>query len=252
VSELRLHGKVAIITGGTSGIGRESCIVFAREGAKVVVAGIDAAGGKEVAATIAENGGEAVFIQTDVTQEDQVIRLVKESKQRFGKIDILFNNATWYNVLPATEMPLEDWKRTIDVNLTGPFLCCKYAIAEMMKDGGGSIINTSSVGGTVAFIAHPAYNAAKGGLNMLTKNLALDYGKYQIRANCISPGIIETPLTENNLGDSEKYEKLLTRCFTGRIGKPEDIANAAVFLASDEATFITGTNFHVDNGWTAR
>jgi NAD(P)-dependent dehydrogenase (short-subunit alcohol dehydrogenase family) len=249
---LRLKGKVAVITGGTSGIGRESCYLFAREGATVVVAGIDAAQGDAVASDIVEEGGRAVFIQTDVTQEDQVIRLVRETKQRYGKIDVLFNNATWYNVLPATEMPLADWRKTIDTSLTGPFLCCKYAIKEMMQDGGGSIINTSSVGGTVAFVAHPAYNAAKGGLDMLTKNLALDYGKYQIRVNCISPGIIETPLSENSLRDPEKVEKLLSRCFTGRIGKPEDVANAALFLASDESSFITGTNLYVDNGWTAR
>ncbi|CAG7654386.1 Dihydroanticapsin 7-dehydrogenase [Paenibacillus allorhizosphaerae] len=252
MNAVRLKDKVAIVTGGTSGIGRESCFLFAREGAKVVVAGTNAQRGEAVAAAIAEEGGEAVFIQTDVTQEEQVIRMVNETKRRYGKIDVLFNNATWYNVIPATEMPLEVWRRTIDTTLTGPFLCCKYVIKEMMKDGGGSIINTSSVGGTVAFIAHPAYNAAKGGLNMLTKNLALDYGKYQIRANCISPGIIETPLTENNLGDPEKYDRLLSRCFTGRIGTPEDVASAALFLASDESTFITGTNLHVDNGWTAR
>lgn len=249
---MRLQGKTAIVTGGTSGIGRESSIVFAREGAKVVVAGLNAEQGQEVVAQIAEKGGEAVFIQTDVTQEEQVIHLINETKRLYGKIDVLFNNATWYNVVPATELSLSDWHKTIDTTLTGSFLCCKYAIAEMMKDGGGSIINTSSVGGTVAFYAHPAYNAAKGGLNMLTKNLALDYGKYQIRANCISPGIIETPLTEMNLSDPQKQANLLSRCFTGRIGKPEDIANAALFLASDESTFITGTNLFVDNGWTAR
>jgi dihydroanticapsin dehydrogenase len=249
---MRLKDKVAIITGGTSGIGRESCVVFAREGAKVVVSGTNEERGNAVVAQIAEEGGDAIFVQTDITKEDQVIRLINETMGRYGKIDILFNNATWYTTVPAVEMPLEDWDRTIATTLTGPFLCCKYAIAEMMKSGGGSIINTSSVGGTVAFGAHPAYNAAKGGLNMLTKNLALDYGKYQIRANCISPGIIETPLTEGNLSNPEKHEKLLARCFTGRIGKSEDIAYAAVFLASDEATFITGTNLHVDNGWTAR
>ena len=249
---MRLRGKAAIVTGGTSGIGRASCIAFAREGAKVAIADINAEGGRAVAAEIADNGGEAFFIETDVTQEDQVIRMVSETKRRFGKIDILFNNATWYVVKQATEMSLEDWRRTIDTNLTGPFLCSKYVIMEMMKDGGGSIINTSSVGGSVAFVHHPAYNAAKGGLNMLAKNLAFDYGKYQIRVNCISPGIIETPLTANDLSDPVKYERLLSRCFTGRIGKPEDIANAAVFLASDESSFITGTNLFVDNGWTAR
>jgi NAD(P)-dependent dehydrogenase (short-subunit alcohol dehydrogenase family) len=249
---MRLKGKVAIITGGASGIGRESCMVFAREGAKVVIADISADKGNEVAAEIASQGGEAILVPTDVTKEDQVVRLINEAVRHFGKIDVLFNNTTWYTTVPAVEMPLEDWQRTIDTTLTGPFLCSKYAIAEMMKSGGGSIISTSSVGGTVAFEAHPAYNAAKGGLNLLMKNLALDYGKHQIRANCISPGIIETPLTANNLSQPEKREQLLNRCFTRRIGRPDDIAYAAVFLASDEATFITGTNFHVDNGWTAR
>lgn len=249
---MRLRDKVAIITGGTSGIGRESCLVFAREGAKVAVAGTNAARGDAVIRQIADEGGEAVFIETDVTQEAQVIRLIEETKRHYGKIDVLFNNAMWFTIAPAVEMPLADWRKTIDTTLTGAFLCCKYAIAEMMRSGGGSIINNSSVGGTVAFAAHPAYNAAKGGLNLLTKNLALDYGRYQIRANCISPGIIETPLTEKNLKRPDTHEELLARCFTGRIGKPADIAYAAVFLASDESTFITGTNLHVDNGWTAR
>ncbi|MDF2724737.1 MAG: short-chain dehydrogenase [Paenibacillus sp.] len=249
---MRLNGKVAIVTGGTSGIGRETSIVFAREGAKVVVAGINAEQGNEAVAVIAKAGGEAVFVETDVTQEEQVIRMVHTAIETFGTIDILFNNATWYTVQPATKMPLEDWRRTIDTNLTGPFLCCKYVIKHMMISGGGSIINTSSVGGTVAFAAHPAYNAAKGGLNLLAKNLALDYGKYQIRVNCISPGIIETPLTQANLQDPEKHERLLSRCFTGRIGQPNDIAQAALFLASDESSFVTGTNLYVDNGWTAR
>jgi NAD(P)-dependent dehydrogenase (short-subunit alcohol dehydrogenase family) len=187
-----------------------------------------------------------------VTQEDSVKGLIASTVARYGKIDVLFNNTTWYEDKPATMMSLDVWHRTIETTLTGPFLCCKYAISEMMTTGGGSIINTASVGGTVAFSNAPAYNAAKGGVIMLTKNLAFDYGEYQIRANCISPGIIETPLTQRNLADPVKYERLLARCFTKRIGQPSDIANAAIFLASDESSFITGTNLFVDNGWTAR
>jgi NAD(P)-dependent dehydrogenase (short-subunit alcohol dehydrogenase family) len=252
VISLRLKDKVAIVTGGASGIGRESCLAFAREGAKVVVADRNVEGGEETVSFIRQGSGEAVFIRIDVTSEEDVLRMTEDTMLRYGKIDILFNNTTWYNGDMATEMSLEVWRKTIDTTLTGPFLCCKHVIKEMIKGGGGSIINTSSVGGTVAFTTSPAYNAAKGGLNLLTKNLALDYGAYQIRANCISPGIIETPLTQQNLSDPVKYERLLAKCFTKRIGQPSDIANAAIFLASDESSFITGTNLFVDNGWTAR
>lgn len=177
--------------------------------------------------------------------------MVQETVSRYGQIDILFNNAFWYKVAPALELALEDWNKTIDVTLTGTFMCCKYVIPEMIRSGGGSIINNSSVGGTVAFAAHPAYNSAKGGINLLTKNLALDYGKHQIRVNAISPGIIETPVTEKDIHDPVTYQNLINKCFTGRIGKPEDIAFAALYLASDESTFVTGTNLMVDNGWTA-
>jgi NAD(P)-dependent dehydrogenase (short-subunit alcohol dehydrogenase family) len=248
---MRLKEKVAVITGGASGIGRAGCIVFAREGAKVVVVDRNREGGAEVVEQIVKDGGEALFIPTDVCKEDEVERMVRQTVERFGKIDVLFNNATWYRVVPATELSLEDWRKTIDTTLTATFLCCKHVLRRMMTSGGGSIINTSSVGGSVAFIAHPAYNAAKGGVNLLTKNLALDYGKYRIRVNSISPGIIETPLTAADLHDPVKHKKLLERCFTGRIGKPEDIAYAAVYLASDEAGFVTGTDLFVDNGWTA-
>ncbi|MBO9610756.1 MAG: glucose 1-dehydrogenase [Paenibacillaceae bacterium] len=248
---MRLENKVAIITGGTSGIGRSSCIVFATEGAKVVVVGQNRERGAQVVKEIEEHGGESLFIPTNVCSEEAVIEMVRQTIDHFGKIDVLFNNATWYKVVPATELSLEDWQKTIDTTLTSTFLCCKHVIRHMMANGGGSIINNSSVGGSVAFVAHPAYNAAKGGVNMLTKNLALDYGKYQIRVNSISPGIIETPLTTADLQNPEKYQRLLGKCFTNRIGTPEDIAYAAVYLASDEAGFVSGMDLLVDNGWTA-
>lgn len=248
---MRLQHKVAIITGGTSGIGRASCEVFAKEGAKVVVAGQNEERGEAVVETIRKNGGEAIFVRVDVSQEDQVDAMVEATVAHFGRVDILFNNAFWYKVAPALELSLDDWRRTIDVTLTGTFICCKRVIAQMLQNGGGAIINNSSVGGTVAFDAHPAYNAAKGGINLLTKNLALDYGKHQIRVNAISPGIIATPVTQRDLDDPATHEKLIQKCFTGRIGKPEDIAYAALYLASDESAFVTGTNLMVDNGWTA-
>ncbi|UVI32964.1 SDR family NAD(P)-dependent oxidoreductase [Paenibacillus spongiae] len=248
---MRLQSKVAIITGGASGIGRETCRLFAREGAKVAVIDVNEQQGMQTVDLIKESGGEAFFVRCDVSKEDDVIRMAARVVERYRKIDVLFNNATWYTIAAATEMPLADWQKTLDINLTGPFLCCKYVLPEMMKNG-GSIINTSSVGGTSAFYKHPAYNAAKAGVNLLTKNLALDYGKHQVRVNCISPGIIETPLTQQDLQDPERAAKLMERCFTGRIGQPADIAYAALYLASDESTFVTGSNMMVDNGWTAR
>ncbi|MCQ6557442.1 SDR family NAD(P)-dependent oxidoreductase [Paenibacillus mendelii] len=248
---MRLQSKVAIISGGASGIGRETCQLFAREGAKIAVIDINEQHGLQTVELIQQEGGEAIFIRTDVSKEDDVIRMVDQVIEHYQRIDVLFNNATWYTIAAATDMPLADWQKTLDINLTGPFLCCKYVLPEMMKHG-GSIINTSSVGGTSAFYKHPAYNAAKAGVNLLTKNLALDYGKHQVRVNCISPGIIETPLTQRDLQDPEKFNNLTERCFTGRIGKPSDIAYAALYLASDESTFVTGSNMMVDNGWTAR
>lgn len=250
---MRLQSKAAIVTGGASGIGRASCLTFAREGAKVAVVDLHAEHGRETVRLIRDSGGEAIFIEADVADENAVRSVVQRTEDAYGRIDILFNNATWYNVVPADRMELADWQRTLDVTLTGPFLLCKHVIPVMIRGGGGSIINTSSVGGTVAFPEHPAYNAAKGGLNMLMKNLALDYGRHQIRVNNISPGIIETPLTQKAVSDPAKYRNYIENwCFTGRIGTPQDIANAALFLASDESTFMTGSVMFVDNGWTAR
>lgn len=249
---MRLQGKTAIVTGGASGIGKAGCLAFAREGAAVAVADIDREGGEAVAEQIRRDGGRAAFIAADVSDEDAVRNMVDAAVAHFGAVDVLFQNAAWYTVVPADRLDLADWRRTLDVTLTGPFLCCKHVIPAM-KGRGGSIILTSSVGGSVAFPAHPAYNAAKGGVNLLMKNLALDYGREQIRVNCVSPGIIETPLTEQAVRDPVKYDDYINRwCFTGRIGQPQDVAAAALFLASDESSFVTGSVLYVDNGWTAR
>ncbi|WP_135556283.1 SDR family NAD(P)-dependent oxidoreductase [Paenibacillus cymbidii] len=248
---MRLKGKVAVITGGASGIGRSGALVFAREGAKVVVADI-AESGREVAEAIVAQGGDAMFVPTDVSSAEQAERMAAAALERYGRIDVLFNNAMWYRVRPLLEVTLEEWRRTLDVTLTGTFLCCKAVLPAMIAGGGGSIINTSSTGGTVGFEAHSAYSAAKAGVNLLTRSIAIDYGKMNIRANTISPGIVATPNTQKDVDDPEIHPYYMFKCLTGRVGRPEDIAYAAVYLASDEAAFVTGTNLFVDNGWTAR
>jgi NAD(P)-dependent dehydrogenase (short-subunit alcohol dehydrogenase family) len=227
-------------------------MTFAAEGAAVAVVDINREGGEAVAEQILRDGGDAIFIEADVSKEGDVREMVRTVVDHMGAIDVLFQNAAWYTVAPAERLSLADWQRTLDVTLTAPFLCSKYVI-PVMKGRGGSIILTSSVGGTVAFPAHPAYNAAKGGVNLLMKNLALDYGPDQIRVNCISPGIIETPLTEKAVRSPELYRDYMDNwCFTKRIGTPQDVASAALFLASDESSFVTGSVMFVDNGWTAK
>lgn len=249
---MRLQGKKAIVTGGASGIGRAGSMRFAAEGAAVAVVDTNREGGEAVAEQIRRDGGDAIFIQADVSREEDVREMIRMAADHMGVIDVLFQNAAWYTVEPADRLSLADWQRTLEVTLTAPFLCSKHVI-PFMKGRGGSIILTSSVGGTVAFPAHPAYNAAKGGVNMLMKNLALDYGPDQIRVNCISPGIIETPLTEKAVRDPKLYNDYIDNwCFTKRIGTPEDVASAALFLASDDSSFVTGSVMFVDNGWTAR
>lgn len=255
---MKLRGKVAIITGGGSGIGRVTAILFAKEGAKVVVADIDPERGQETVRMIREAGGESMFIRTDVTKAADAERMVKEAVKKYGGLDILHNNAGFWlvgKVDRVTEITEEDWNRIIDVNLKGVFLCSKYAIPEMIKNGGGVIINTASEAGVVGCPDSAAYCAAKGGVVLLTKEMALDYAPYNIRVNCICPANILTPLMERYIATLESPEQTARAIAEvmplGRFGRPEDVAYAALYLASDESAFITGAVLMVDGGVTA-
>jgi NAD(P)-dependent dehydrogenase (short-subunit alcohol dehydrogenase family) len=246
----RVAGKAAIVTGGGSGIGRAAAVTLGREGARVVVTDIDAASGQETAAIICQAGGQAAFVQADVTNSEDVQALMATACDRFGRIDILHNNAGLAVRHAVADQDEEGWDRCLNVNLRGVFLCSKYAIPHM-RDHGGSIINTGSVTGIVGVRNRAAYSATKGAIVILTRNMALDYAPYWIRVNCVCPGFTRTALIARLLEDPER-----TRCLTemhplGRLGTPEDIANAVLFLASDEASWITGQALAVDGGFSA-
>jgi len=247
-----LLDKVAIVTGSGSGIGRSSAILFANEGAKVVVADCNSKSGLEVVERIKTSGGESIFVETDVSSSTDAQRLVKESVSAYGKIDILFNNAginLEKTVIQTTE---EEFDRVIDVNLKGVFLCSKYVIPEMIRNGGGVIINTSSIRGLVADKQLSAYCASKAGVVLLTKAMAIDFASDHIRVNCICPGQILTAMGEAYLASFSDPEaekrKIAEKIPLLRLGSPQDVAEAALFLASEKASFITGIALPVDGG----
>ncbi len=247
----RVAGKVAVLTGGSSGIGRASAVLLAREGASVVIGDIDEAGGAETVRLIEEAGGTVVFVPTDVSVADDVAALVEAAVDRFGRLDVLHNNAFWAPMdRPVTETSDEEWERTIDVCLRGTFHGCRAGIPAMVASGGGSIVNMTSVAGTKSSPRFAAYSAAKGGIVALTKSVAFDYGSQGIRANAISPGTIRTPFTEPILADDVRREYLASKILVGRVGQPEDIASAVLYLASDESSFVTGEVLTVDGGRT--
>jgi NAD(P)-dependent dehydrogenase (short-subunit alcohol dehydrogenase family) len=252
---MRLRDEVAIVTGGNSGIGRATAELFAREGAKVVVAAREQERGEETVRAIERSDGDAFFISTDVTREAQVRRMVRAAVKRFGKVTVLFNNAGVFLKGSVTEIPLKDWDTVINVNVKGVFLCSRHVIPEMIKAGGGSIINCSSVSGVIGNEAGSAYNASKGAVQNLTKNMALDFVGRGIRVNNLCPGVIETPMLVGDL-DKKELRKARRRSgakqVMGRWGRSEEVAEAALFLASKEASYVNGTSIFVDGGLLAR
>ena len=248
---MRLKDKVAIITGAASGIGKATAKLFAEHGAKVVVADIDKDGGSQTVTQIQNGGNEAIFVETDVTLKVNTEKMVAQTVETYGKLDILFNNAGIAMRLPVAELPEEDWHRCLDVNLTGVFLCAKAAIPAMLKNGCGSIINMSSIYGVVGADVRAAYVASKGGVTNLTRGMALDYAENNIRVNCICPGFVETPLVAGVIKTPEEYQALADKHPMRRLGQPEEIAYGALYLASDESAFVTGIALPIDGGYTA-
>ncbi len=245
----RVEGKVALVTGAASGIGEGTALLLAREGAAVAVVDIDVEAGKRTTATIVREGGKAIFIRADVGKTAQVKRMIERTASAFGRLDIIHNNAIWFRNGKATELDEKDWDRTLDVGLKTVFLSAKFGVPAMRETGGGSIVNTASVHSLVSFEEHTAYDAAKAGLLGLTRVLALDFGP-DIRVNSVLPGAVLTPLWKGiSKADRRRFADMVP---AKRLGTPEDIASAVLFLASEEASFITGTSLVVDGGLIAR
>ncbi len=251
---LKLEGKVALVTGGGSGIGRATALVFAREGAKVVVADVLTEGGEETVQRIKEAGGKAIFVKTDVSKAAEVMALVDSAVSTYGKLDCAFNNAGIEgNMAPTADCTEENWDRVIAINLKGVWLCMKYEIPEMLRQGSGAIVNTASVAGFVGFQGLPAYCASKGGIIQLTRAAALEYATRGIRVNAVCPGVIRTPMVDRITGGKPDAEAQFTALEPiGRMGAPEEVAEAVVWLCSDAASFVTGHPMVVDGGFIAQ
>ncbi|WP_410764713.1 SDR family oxidoreductase [Haloferax sp. DFSO60] len=246
-----IEGKVALVTGAASGIGRATALRFAEEGAKVVVSDVMVDDGEQVVHEITEAGGDAAFIRADVSKADDVAELVAGTVEQFGGLDFAHNNAGIEGAgAPLTEMSVEDFERVIDINLKGVFLGMKYEIPHLMERGGGAIVNTASVAGMTggANLAH--YYASKHGVIGLTRSAAMEVAGENIRVNAVCPGVIDTPMIERfTHGDEEATEGLLAAEPMGRMGKPEEIASAVVYLCSDDASFVTGHPMVIDGGY---
>jgi NAD(P)-dependent dehydrogenase (short-subunit alcohol dehydrogenase family) len=252
---MRLRDQVALITGGTSGIGEATALLFSQEGARVAIIGRSVERGQKLARKIETAGGQALFLECDVRFADHCRRAVEETLKAFGRLDVLFNNAGVYYPHTALDCTEEEWDLQIDINLKGAFLMSKYALPGMIAQGRGVIINNSSGWGLVGGDAAVAYCASKGGVVLLTKAMAIDHGRQGIRVNCICPGDVDTPmLPEDARMRGLKWQDYLAGAANrpmGRIGTADEIAKAVLFLASDDSSFITGTALAVDGGGTA-
>lgn len=252
---MMLHNKVAIITGAASGIGREVAILFSNKDASLILCDIDKKGLSKTAGMIENQGGRAIPVVADVSSGKEVKQLVKEAIRQFGKLDIACNNAGVSGELASTaDYPVKEWDRVMNTNLKGQWLCMKYEISAMLDNGEGSIINVSSILGTVGYANAPAYTAAKHGLIGLTKTAALEYAEKGIRINAIAPAFIATPMLERAGITTDKEIKARTEALhpMARLGRPEEVAEAAVWLASDESSFVTGHTLLVDGGYTVQ
>lgn len=249
----RLNGKVAIITGASTGMGAYEAELFAREGAKVVATDIQEEALKDNVERIKKNGGEIIWIKHDVSLEDSWKSVIDITIETYGQIDILINNAgvpsKHKGILKVT---LEEWNSTMSVNATGVYLGMKSVINEMIKSGGGSIVNISSIAGIVGSSSSTAYTATKGAVRSLTKNVAIDYAKNKIRVNSVHPGFIATPMVKEQLNNNERRAFIESSTPLPYLGKPEDVAYGVLYLASDEAKFVTGTELVIDGGYIAK
>ena len=248
----RLAGKVALVTGAASGIGRATALLFAREGARVVVADIDEPGGNRTAGAITSAGGVGLFVPADVTSDDSIRGAVARAKNVYDKVDVLVNNAGVNVEGGLLTLPPERWQRALDLNLTSIYRCCRFAVPEMVRAGGGSVVNMASVQGIAGFWDSAAYAAAKGGVLSLTRQLARQFAGEGVRVNAVSPGVVATPIFETVANRREMFEAVATHTPLGLIGTPEDVAFASLFLAADESAYVTGQNLVVDGGMTMR
>jgi NAD(P)-dependent dehydrogenase (short-subunit alcohol dehydrogenase family) len=248
-----LQGKVALVTGGTSGIGRDTAVLFATAGAKVVVTGRREVEGRETIELVRAAGGDAFFVKADVSQASEVQAMVQKTVEKYGRLDVAFNNAgVEGNWKPITEQSEEDWDRVIDVNLKGVWLCLKYEIKQMLKQGaGGTIVNMASIGGLMGGAGAATYNASKHGVIGLTKSAALENATSGIRVNAVCPAVIETPMGERLFGDPEIQKRVLRLHPIGRFGTPMEVAEAVVWMSSERASFMTGQTLVLDGGFLA-